>query len=108
MPQGLMGLMHDLEWWKRAVVYEVYPRSFQDSNGDGIGDLRGVTSRLDYLQKLGGNVVWRGPQYDSPNGDNGYDSRDYRKIMAEFGTMSDFDELRAGIKKRHMRLILGL
>lgn len=95
-------------WWKEAVVYEVYPRSFQDSNGDGIGDLRGVTSRLDYLQKLGVNVVWLGPHYDSPNADNGYDIRDYRKIMAEFGTMADFDELLAGIKKRHMRLILDL
>ncbi|WP_254064315.1 alpha,alpha-phosphotrehalase [Granulicella sp. S156] len=95
-------------WWKEAVVYEVYPRSFQDSNGDGIGDLRGVTSRLDYLQRLGVNVVWLGPHYDSPNADNGYDIRDYRKIMAEFGTMADFDELLAGIKKRHMRLILDL
>ena len=95
-------------WWKEAVVYEVYPRSFQDSNGDGIGDLPGVTSRLNYLQSLGVNVIWLGPHYDSPNADNGYDIRDYRKVMSEFGTMADFDALLAGIKKRHMRLILDL
>jgi oligo-1,6-glucosidase len=95
-------------WWKEAVVYEVYPRSFKDSNGDGIGDLRGITSKLDYLQKLGVNVIWLGPHYDSPNADNGYDIRDYRKIMPEFGTMEDFDALLAGVKKRHMRLILDL
>src|SRR5579875_3256489 len=95
-------------WWKEAVVYEVYPRSFQDSNGDGIGDLRGLLSRLDYLQRLGVNVIWLGPHYDSPNADNGYDIRDYRKVMTEFGTMADFDALVAGIKRRHMRLILDL
>ncbi len=95
-------------WWKEAVVYEVYPRSFQDSNGDGIGDLRGVLSRLDYLHSLGVNVIWLGPHYDSPNTDNGYDIREYRKVMSEFGTMADFDALLAGIKKRHMRLILDL
>ena len=95
-------------WWKEAVVYQVYPRSFKDSNGDGIGDIPGITSKLDYLQKLGVNVIWLSPHYDSPNADNGYDIRDYRKVMAEFGTMADFDKMLAGIKQRHMRLIVDL
>ncbi len=103
-------LIHGYEprWWKEAVVYQVYPRSFKDSNGDGIGDLPGITSKLDYLQKLGVNVIWLSPHYDSPNVDGGYDIRDYRRIMAEFGTMADFDRLLAGIKQRHMRLIIDL
>ncbi len=96
------------KWWKEAVVYQVYPRSFQDTNGDGIGDLKGVTEHLDYLQKLGVNVIWLSPHYDSPNADNGYDIRDYRKVMPEFGTMADFDQMLAGIKQRHMRLIVDL
>ena len=95
-------------WWKEAVVYQIYPRSFQDSNGDGIGDLKGITSRLDYLQRLGVNVLWLSPHYDSPNADNGYDIRDYRKVMVEFGTMADFDAMLAGIKAHHMKLILDL
>jgi oligo-1,6-glucosidase len=95
-------------WWKEAVVYQVYPRSFNDSNGDGIGDLNGITAKLDYLQQLGINVVWLSPHYDSPNADNGYDIRDYRKVMKEFGTMADFDRLLDGIHKRHMRLIIDL
>ncbi|MDE3106277.1 MAG: alpha-glucosidase [Acidobacteriota bacterium] len=95
-------------WWKSAVVYQVYPRSFQDSNGDGIGDLRGITARLDYLHGLGVDVLWLSPHYDSPNADNGYDIRDYRKVMTEFGTMADFDALLAGIKARHMKLIIDL
>jgi oligo-1,6-glucosidase len=95
-------------WWKEAVVYQVYPRSFKDSNGDGIGDLPGITSKLDYLQRLGVNVIWLSPHFDSPNADNGYDIRDYRKVMAEFGTMADFDRMLAGIKQRHMRLIIDL
>ena len=96
------------KWWKEAVVYQVYPRSFKDSNGDGIGDLPGITSKLDYLQNLGVNVIWLSPHYDSPNADNGYDIRDYRKVMKEFGTMDDFDALLKGIKQRHMRLIIDL
>jgi oligo-1,6-glucosidase len=96
------------KWWKESVVYQVYPRSFKDSNGDGIGDLKGITSELDYIQGLGVNVVWLGPHYDSPNADNGYDIRNYRKVMTEFGTMADFDELLKGIKQRHMKLILDL
>ncbi len=96
------------KWWKEAVVYQIYPRSFKDSNGDGIGDLPGITSRLDYLQKLGVNVIWLSPHFDSPNTDNGYDIRDYRKVMREFGTMADFDRMLAAIKQRHMRLIIDL
>jgi len=99
---------YEPKWWKEAVVYQIYPRSFKDSNGDGIGDLPGITSKLDYLQKLGVNVLWLSPHFDSPNVDNGYDIRDYRKVMTEFGTMDDFDRLLAGIKQRHMRLIIDL
>ncbi|SEB73715.1 alpha-glucosidase [Terriglobus roseus] len=95
-------------WWKEAVVYQIYPRSFQDSNGDGIGDLPGITSRLDYLKNLGVDVLWLSPHYDSPNADNGYDIRDYRKVMREFGTMQDFDDLLAGVKGRGMRMIVDL
>ncbi|MGC1294866.1 MAG: alpha-glucosidase, partial [Alloacidobacterium sp.] len=95
-------------WWKEAVVYQIYPRSFQDSNGDGIGDLNGITSRLDYLKSLGVDVIWLSPHFDSPNADNGYDIRDYRKVMTEFGTMADFDRMLAGSKQRHMRLIIDL
>jgi oligo-1,6-glucosidase len=95
-------------WWKEAIVYQVYPRSFKDSNGDGIGDLKGITSKLDYIQGLGVNVIWLSPHYDSPNADNGYDIRNYRKVMTEFGTMADFDELLKGVKQRHMKLILDL
>ena len=96
------------EWWKEAVVYQVYPRSFKDTNGDGIGDLNGITEKLDYLQGLGVNVIWLSPHYDSPNVDNGYDIRDYRKVMADFGTMADFDRLLAAVKQRHMRMIIDL
>jgi oligo-1,6-glucosidase len=96
------------KWWKEAVVYQVYPRSFKDSNGDGIGDLKGITSKLNYLKSLGVDVVWLSPHYDSPNADNGYDIRDYRKVMKEFGTMEDFDELLKGVKQRGMRLVLDL
>ena len=95
-------------WWKEAVVYQIYPRSFMDSNGDGIGDLPGVVARLDHLQSLGVDVVWLGPHFDSPGADNGYDIRDYRKVLAAFGTMADFDRLLAGLKARGMRLILDL
>jgi len=108
-PSGLTLINgHSQRWWKEAVIYLIYPRSFQDSNGDGIGDLNGITSRLDYLKNLGVNVIWLSPHFDSPNADNGYDIRDYRKVMKEFGTMADFDRMLAGIKKRHMRLIIDL
>ena len=96
------------KWWKEAVVYQIYPRSFFDSNGDGIGDLNGIRQKLDYLQDLGVTAIWCSPFYDSPNDDNGYDIRDYRKIMAEFGTMEDFDNLLDEIHKRGMKLIIDL
>jgi oligo-1,6-glucosidase len=99
---------YEPKWWKEAVVYQVYPRSFKDSNGDSIGDLKGITSKLDYIQGLGVNVIWLSPHYDSPNADNGYDIRDYHKIMKEFGTMADFDELLKGVKQRNMKLVLDL
>jgi oligo-1,6-glucosidase len=99
---------YEKKWWKEAVVYQVYPRSFKDSNGDGIGDLKGITSKLDYVKGLGVDVIWLSPHYDSPNADNGYDIRDYRKVMTEFGTMADFDELLKGVKQRGMRLIVDL
>ena len=82
-------------WWKEAVAYQVYPRSFNDSNNDGIGDLQGLIAKLDYLQNLGIDVIWLSPMYKSPNDDNGYDISDYHEIMDEFGTMADFDELLA-------------
>lgn len=96
------------KWWKEAVAYQVYPRSFKDSNGDGIGDLKGVTVKLDYLKELGIDVIWLSPMYKSPNDDNGYDISDYQDIMDEFGTMADFDELLGEIHKRGMKLILDL
>ncbi|WP_281888579.1 alpha-glucosidase [Paenibacillus sp. YYML68] len=95
-------------WWKEATAYQIYPRSFMDSNGDGIGDLQGIISRLDYLQELGIDVIWICPTYKSPNDDNGYDISDYQDIMEEFGTMADFDELLAEVHKRGMKLILDL
>jgi oligo-1,6-glucosidase len=105
-PPALNG--YQPRWWKEAVVYQVYPRSFKDTNGDGIGDLKGITSELDYIQGLGVNVIWLSPHYDSPNADNGYDIRNYRKVMTEFGTMADFDELLTSVKQRNMKLVLDL
>lgn len=93
-------------WWKEAVVYQIYPRSFKDSNADGIGDIAGIISRLDYIADLGVDVIWLSPHFDSPNADNGYDIRDYRKVMSEFGTMADFDNLLREIKARGLRLII--
>lgn len=95
-------------WWKERVFYQIYPRSFQDSNGDGIGDLRGIISRLDYLKSLGVGAVWLCPVYDSPNADMGYDIRDYERIMAEFGTMEDFEELLRGLHERDIKLVMDL
>ena len=95
-------------WWKEAVVYQVYPRSYQDSNGDGVGDLRGLTSRLDYIKSLGVNVIWLNPIYGSPNDDNGYDISDYRAIMKDFGTMADFDALLKGMHERGLKVVLDL
>src|SRR5438067_228672 len=79
------------KWWKEAVVYQIYPRSFKDSDGDGVGDLKGIISKLDYIKSLGIDVVWLNPIYSSPNDDNGYDISDYQNIMREFGDMKDFD-----------------
>ena len=95
-------------WWKEAVAYQVYPRSFQDSNNDGIGDLQGLLSRLNYIQDLGIDVIWICPMYKSPNDDNGYDISDYQSIMGEFGTMEDFDELLQDVHRRGMKLIIDL
>lgn len=95
-------------WWKEAVVYQIYPRSFMDSNGDGIGDLKGITGRLDYLNYLGIDVIWLSPVYQSPNDDNGYDISDYQAIMHEFGTMEDFDELLEQAHKRGIRIVMDL
>jgi oligo-1,6-glucosidase len=96
------------DWWKETIVYQLYPRSFQDSNGDGVGDLKGITSRLDYLKSLGVGTVWLNPIYASPNDDNGYDISDYRQIMPEFGTMADFDALLAGMHQRGLKLVMDL
>ena len=95
-------------WWKEAVVYQIYPRSFKDSNGDGIGDLNGILEKVPYLKGLGIDVVWLSPHFDSPNADNGYDIRDYRRVMAEFGTMDDFDALREALHAAGIKLIIDL
>ncbi|HYF64198.1 MAG TPA: alpha-glucosidase [Herpetosiphonaceae bacterium] len=95
-------------WWKESVVYQIYPRSFCDSDGDGIGDLRGIIGKLDYLKDLGVDVVWLSPVYQSPNDDNGYDISDYQAIMAEFGTMADWEEMLGEMHRRGIRLIMDL
>ena len=95
-------------WWKEGVVYQIYPRSFRDCNGDGIGDLQGIIEKLDYLKALGVDIVWLSPICQSPNDDNGYDISDYRAIMTEFGTMADFDALLAGLHHRGIKLVLDL
>jgi oligo-1,6-glucosidase len=95
-------------WWKEAVVYQIYPRSFYDSNGDGIGDLQGIIQKLDYLQELGIDVVWLSPVYQSPNDDNGYDISDYRAIMADFGTLDDWAELLNEMHQRGIKLLMDL
>ncbi len=95
-------------WWKEGIVYQIYPRSFNDSNGDGVGDLRGIIQKLDYIKSLGVDMIWLCPVYRSPNDDNGYDISDYYNIMEEFGTMADFDELLEGMHQRGLRLIMDL
>ena len=95
-------------WWKEVVVYQVYPRSFKDSDGNGLGDIRGVTSRLDYIKSLGVDVVWLNPVYQSPNEDNGYDISDYRAIMSDMGSMADFDAMLRGMHRRGIKLIMDL
>nr|WP_145402201.1 alpha-glucosidase [Paenibacillus xylanexedens] len=95
-------------WWKEATAYQIYPRSFMDSNGDGIGDIQGILSKLDYIQELGIDLIWICPMYKSPNDDNGYDISDYCSIMDEFGTMADFDQLLQEVHRRGMKLIMDL
>jgi alpha-glucosidase len=102
----LRAQSQDEVWWKHAVIYEIYPRSFQDSNGDGIGDLNGITLRLDYLQDLGVDAIWIAPCYPSPQVDFGYDISDYQNIDPMYGTMADFDRLMAEAGKRNIRIIM--
>jgi len=96
------------KWWKEAIVYQLYPRSFKDNDGDGIGDLKGIISKLDYIKSLGVTAVWLNPIYASPNDDNGYDISDYRNIMKDFGTMADFDNLLKGLHQRGIKLVMDL
>lgn len=100
--------MEKRKWWKEAVAYEIYPRSFKDSNGDGIGDIQGIIEKLDYLQDLGIDIIWVCPIYQSPNDDNGYDISDYKAILSDFGTMEDFEALLSAVHKRGMKLIMDL
>ena len=95
-------------WWKEAIIYQIYPRSFKDSNGDGIGDLKGIFLKLDYIKSLGVDVIWINPVYSSPNDDNGYDVSDYQNIMDDFGTMDDFDELLTAIHSLGLKLVMDL
>lgn len=95
-------------WWKESVVYQIYPRSYRDSNGDGIGDLNGITEKMDYLKELGIDVIWLSPVYESPNDDNGYDISNYKGIMQEFGTMEDFDRMLAAAHERGIRIVMDL
>ena len=96
------------QWWKKSVVYQIYPRSFMDSNGDGIGDINGIVEKLDYLKELGVDVLWLSPVYKSPNDDNGYDISDYQDIMDDFGTMSDFDRMLQEAHKRGLKIMMDL
>lgn len=100
--------INEKKWWKESVVYQIYPRSFCDSNKDGIGDLGGILKKLDYLEELGVDIIWLSPIYQSPNDDNGYDISDYRSILKEFGTMDEFDRLLEEAHKKGMRLIMDL
>lgn len=95
-------------WWKESVIYQIYPRSFKDSNGDGVGDIKGIIQGLDYLKRLGINIIWLSPVYESPNDDNGYDISNYRAIMKEFGTMEDFDLLLKEAHKRDIKIVMDL
>ena len=96
------------EWWKEAIVYQIYPRSFKDSDGDGVGDLKGIISKLDYIKSLGVDVVWLNPIYKSPNFDNGYDVSDYNSIQPQFGSMQDFDNLLKGLHDRGIKLVMDV
>ena len=96
------------KWWKECVIYQLYPRSFYDTNSDGIGDLRGVIEKLDYLKKLGIGAIWLNPVYASPNDDMGYDISDYQDVMPEFGTMNDMNELIEKAHQKGIRIIMDL
>jgi oligo-1,6-glucosidase len=96
------------DWWKEAIVYQIYPRSFKDSDGDGVGDIKGIISKLDYVKSLGVDMVWLNPVFSSPNKDNGYDISDYQNIMKEFGTMSDFDGLLKGFHDRNIKVFMDM
>ncbi|SFI29617.1 glycoside hydrolase family 13 protein [Halpernia frigidisoli] len=98
----------DRKWWKEAVVYQIYPRSFKDTNGDGVGDLKGIISKLDYIKSLGINAIWLNPIFESPNADNGYDISDYQSIMKQFGTMDDFNTLLKDAHQKDLKIILDL
>ncbi len=102
------ALSTDQKWWKEGIIYQIYPRSFKDSNGDGVGDIRGVIEKLDYIESLGVTMVWMNPFFESPNVDNGYDVSDYRAIQPEFGTMEDFDELLNGLHERNIKFVLDV
>src|SRR5581483_759258 len=106
LPALLHAAPSDTEWWRHAVIYEIYPRSFGDSNADGIGDLNGVTRHLGYLKDLGINAIWLTPFYPSPQVDFGYDISDYEAIDPQFGTMADFDHLMAEAQKQHIRVLM--
>ncbi|MCB0646132.1 MAG: alpha-glucosidase [Saprospiraceae bacterium] len=107
-PQPDESAHSEKKWWKEAIIYQIYPRSFKDTNGDGIGDLRGIIEELDYIQSLGVTAVWLNPIYSSPNDDNGYDVSDYRNIMDDFGTMEDFDQMLSGMHERGIKLIMDI
>lgn len=107
-PEKAVEATTERKWWKEAVVYQVYPRSFKDSDGDGIGDLKGIISKLDYIKSLGVDAVWLNPIYSSPNDDNGYDVSDYRNIMADFGNMEDFNALLNGMHERGLKLVMDI
>ncbi|WP_246141519.1 glycoside hydrolase family 13 protein [Phaeodactylibacter luteus] len=107
-PTGAAKGIPGQAWWKEGIIYQIYPRSFKDSDGDGVGDLRGIIEKLDYIERLGVTMVWLNPIYASPNADNGYDISDYRAIMQEFGSMEDFDELLAGLHSRGIRFVMDV
>ena len=100
--------LQERNWWKEGIIYQIYPRSFKDTSGNGVGDLQGIIQKLDYIESLGVTMVWLNPIYESPNDDNGYDISDYRAIMKEFGTMEDFDELLEGLHKRGRKFIMDV
>src|SRR5690242_10578188 len=106
IPQPVLSAATKTPWWRDAVIYQIYPRSFQDSNGDGIGDLPGIAQRLDHVTRLGADAIWLSPIYPSPNADFGYDVSDYKAIAPEYGTLDDFDDLVSAAHNRDLKVIL--